>query len=104
MVSKAFDEMHAEDGSIRPPSERLEAFLADIPRTELQVKSQEADHLFRRLGITFLVYGEGSASERLIPFDILPRILSAAEWRRLEAGAVQRVKALNAFLHDIDHE
>ena len=103
-MTEAFDEMNAGDGSIRSPYQTFERFLAKIPHAELRTKSQEADHLFRRLGITFLVYGEGNTSERLIPFDILPRILSAAEWRRLEAGSVQRVKALNAFLHDVYHD
>jgi uncharacterized circularly permuted ATP-grasp superfamily protein len=59
--------------------------------------------LFRRAGITFAVYGDDEATERLIPFDIIPRIISAAEWRRLEIGIEQRVRALNAFMHDIYH-
>ncbi|HMB78086.1 MAG TPA: circularly permuted type 2 ATP-grasp protein, partial [Kiloniellaceae bacterium] len=103
-MTEIFDEMHSADGSIRPPYQRFQRFLAQVSQAELQTKSQEADALFRRLGITFLVYGEGNADERLIPFDVLPRILSAEEWRVLEAGTVQRVKALNAFLHDVYHD
>ena len=57
--------------------------------------------IFRRVGITFAVYGDPNAAERLIPFDIIPRILARAEWSGLEAGLVQRVNALNAFLADI---
>ena len=59
--------------------------------------------MFRRTGITFAVYGMGEASERLIPFDIIPRIICAAEWRRLAQGIEQRVRALNAFMYDIYH-
>jgi uncharacterized circularly permuted ATP-grasp superfamily protein len=70
----------------------------------LQRKTAEAELLFRRLGITFAVYGEADGGERLIPFDIVPRIFGAEEWRRLELGIKQRVRALNAFLHDIYHE
>jgi len=103
-MTETFDEMHAADGSIRAPYQRFQSFLAKVSQDQLQMKSREADALFRRLGITFLVYGEGNADERLIPFDVLPRILSAKEWRHLEAGTVQRVKALNAFLHDVYHE
>ena len=65
--------------------------------------SVEAETLFRRTGITFAVYGSEDAAERLIPFDIIPRILSAAEWRRLTGGIEQRVRALNAFMYDIYH-
>ena len=63
----------------------------------------EAEALFRRTGITFAVYGNENAAERLIPFDIIPRILSASEWRRLRTGIEQRVRALNAFMYDIYH-
>jgi uncharacterized circularly permuted ATP-grasp superfamily protein len=67
-------------------------------------KRDEADIAFHRVGITFAVYGEDSGKERLIPFDIVPRIIAAKEWKRLADGLRQRVKALNAFLHDIYHE
>ena len=69
----------------------------------LQRKSREAEAFFRRIGITFNVYGQQEADERLIPFDIVPRIISAREWSRLERGIEQRVRAINAFLHDIYH-
>ena len=70
----------------------------------LRDKSQEADEFFRRTGITFNVYSEEKADERLIPFDQVPRIISAKEWARLSKGIEQRVVALNAFLHDIYHD
>src|ERR1700679_2417829 len=67
-------------------------------------KRSEADALFHRVGITFAVYGENSGTERLIPFDIVPRIIPAEDWARLEAGLAQRVRALNAFIGDIYHQ
>jgi uncharacterized circularly permuted ATP-grasp superfamily protein len=70
---------------------------------DLKRKREDAEALFRRTGITFAVYGDDAATERLIPFDIIPRILSATEWRRLAAGIEQRVRALNAFMYDIYH-
>jgi len=100
----SFDEMHAADGSVRPPYRGFAKLLDETPVERLKVMQEEADAFFRRLGITFLVYGEGGSAERLIPFDLVPRILGSAEWRKLEAGCIQRVKALNAFLHDVYHE
>lgn len=99
-----FDEMRADDGAVRPLYNTFDRWLSDIPATQLAQKSKEAELLFRRVGITFNVYGEDAGAERLIPFDVIPRILAAKEWQRLSDGAIQRVKALNAFLHDIYHE
>lgn len=98
-----FDEMHTDTGSVRDIYRQYARWLDGLPEGTLERKSQEAELLFRRLGITFAVYGEASGAERLIPFDIVPRIFGASEWRRLELGIKQRVKALNAFLHDIYH-
>jgi uncharacterized circularly permuted ATP-grasp superfamily protein len=95
----AFDEMH-EDGSVRPGWSGIEEWLGRTTADERQLKAREAEVLFRRVGITFAVYTEGGDPERLIPFDIVPRILARAEWRLLERGLTQRVKALNAFLQD----
>ncbi len=75
---------------------------APLP-TYLNLKAQEAEILFRRIGITFAVYGEGGDPERLIPFDILPRVLDRDEWSILERGLIQRVRALNMFLWDAYH-
>jgi uncharacterized circularly permuted ATP-grasp superfamily protein len=82
-------------------------WLAQQPNATMQARRAEAEMIFRRVGITFAVYGakdeEGSGTERLIPFDLIPRIIPAQEWRRMEAGLVQRVTALNRFVHDIYH-
>jgi uncharacterized circularly permuted ATP-grasp superfamily protein len=99
-----FDEMREPSGDVRAAYGEVAKWLKSTSPEKLALKRQEADAFFRRLGITFLVYGDGGSSERLIPFDVIPRVLSAEEWRVLETGAVQRVKALNAFLHDIYHE
>ena len=99
----AFDEMR--DGELaRATYAEIEAWLARTPLERLRQKSAEAELLFRRLGITFAVYGEGGDPERLIPFDIIPRVIAASEWRALSAGLEQRVRALNAFLADVYNE
>ena len=99
----AFDEMR--DGELaRATYAEIEAWIARTPLERLRQKSAEAELLFRRLGITFAVYGEGGDPERLIPFDIIPRIIAASEWRALSAGLEQRVRALNAFLADVYNE
>ena len=72
-------------------------------RSSCATKARDAENFFRRTGITFTVYGEEDASERLIPFDIVPRIISGREWARLSRGIEQRVRAINAFLYDIYH-
>ena len=99
----AFDEMTQAGGGTRPAYRGLEDWLTSTGSDTFEMKRREADLLFRRLGITFAVYGEGGDPERLIPFDVIPRVLSADEWRRMETGLVQRVRALNAFLSDIYH-
>lgn len=106
--SRFYDEMYGAEGKLLPPYRDFEAWLAEqIPQT-MADKRAEADLMFRRVGITFAVYGEadadGSGTERLIPFDVIPRIIPAAEWRQLEAGLRQRVRALNAFIHDVYHD
>ena len=97
----AFDEMQGLDGEVRPAYGQLARWLAEVPPDVLDYRRREAELIFRRIGITFAVYGEAEAQERLIPFDVIPRIMSGAEWRTLEKGLTQRVKALNAFLGDI---
>ena len=99
-----FDEMHSPEGGVRDQYCDVAAQLFSLPLEALSQKQREAEMLFRRLGITFAVYGEGAGAERLIPFDIIPRIFSTAEWALLERGLKQRVQALNAFLHDIYHD
>src|SRR6201994_410096 len=97
----AFDEMTETDGRIRPVYTGLQSWLGELQPDVLEHRRREADVLFRRLGITFAVYGDADSTERLIPFDVLPRILSADEWARLRLGLEQRVKALNLYIKDV---
>jgi uncharacterized circularly permuted ATP-grasp superfamily protein len=97
-----FDEMH-EDGVCRAQYAMIRRWLDDLPPQQLALKQHEAELLFRRIGITFAVYTEGGGPERLIPFDIIPRVLDAAEWDFLARGLRQRVRALNAFARDVYH-
>ena len=100
-----FDEMYADDSaSVRDHYRRFADWLASQPPEVIARKRAESDLIFRRVGITFAVYGNDAGTERLIPFDIIPRIIPSAEWAQLEAGLVQRVQALNMFIHDIYHE
>ncbi len=100
-----YDEMHDAQGRVRPHYRGFERWLGEVAPERLAEKRAEADALFRRVGITFAVYSEEEAgAERLIPFDIVPRIITAAEWLRLFKGLRQRVQALNAFISDIYHE
>ena len=96
--------MRDGDGSVRPHYRSFSDWLERTGRDQIAQKRDEAERAFHRIGITFAVYGEDSGTERLIPFDIVPRIIPAAEWRTLERGLKQRVQALNLFLHDIYHE
>ena len=99
-----FDEMVLPDGKPRLGMEGLAEWMVEAPRDMLKARQTEAEALFRRIGITFAVYGEGGDPERLIPFDIVPRLLLADEWAFLSRGLEQRVKALNLFLHDVYHD
>ena len=102
-AAKPYDEMHAADGTVRAHYRPYADWLEHTPRECIARKRKEADIAFHRVGITFNVYGEEGGRERLIPFDLLPRIIPGAEWAALEAGLRQRVRALNAFLADIYH-
>ncbi|GAA0728001.1 circularly permuted type 2 ATP-grasp protein [Sphingomonas japonica] len=99
----AFDELwgHGEPGNPRDALAALATWVADTPADELHRRRQSAETAFRQLGITFAVYGDAEAAERIIPFDIVPRIFLADEWARLSQGLIQRVEAINAFLDDI---
>ena len=97
----SYDEMHDANGGVRPHYEAFDAWLQATPSEQVAHKRREAEISFHRVGITFSVYGEESGNERLIPFDIVPRILPASEWKMLEAGLRQRVHALNLFLGDV---
>jgi uncharacterized circularly permuted ATP-grasp superfamily protein len=98
-----FDEMGWPDET-RPPYALIQAWLDSLPAAQLEVKRREAEVLFRRIGITFAVYTEGGDPERLIPFDLIPRVLAQNEWQSLRKGLEQRAKALNAFINDVYHE
>lgn len=102
--TETFDEMHGPEGLVRHQYRDVAAQLFSLPPEALGHKQREAEVLFRRLGITFAVYGEVGGGERLIPFDVIPRVFAAAEWALLQRGLKQRVRALNAFLHDIYHD
>ncbi len=99
-----YNEMHAAEGGVRNHYQAFDKWLASTSTEWLAQKRAEADMLFHRVGITFAVYGEDAGSERLIPFDVVPRIIPADEWRKLAAGLKQRVRALNAFTEDIYHD
>jgi uncharacterized circularly permuted ATP-grasp superfamily protein len=99
-----YDEMHASADEVRPHYGVFNTWLQDTTPEFIAQKREEADRAFHRVGITFAVYGEDAGTERLIPFDIVPRVIPANEWNMLEAGLIQRVRALNAFLHDVYHE
>lgn len=104
-----FDEMYAMlpfDGSdVRPHYKAYAQWLARQAPAAMQARQAEAEMIFRRVGITFAVYGDkdesGAGTERLIPFDLIPRIIPAGEWQRMQQGLVQRVTALNRFIGDI---
>ncbi|MFJ1300503.1 circularly permuted type 2 ATP-grasp protein [Pseudomonadota bacterium AL_CKDN230030165-1A_HGKHYDSX7] len=100
----AFDEMHDAQGKVRPHYRAFAQWLAAEPPDAMSARQIEADLNFRRVGITFSVAGDAAGTERLIPFDLVPRIIPAEEWRRLDAGLKQRVRALNRFIHDIYHD
>ncbi|ANT62166.1 hypothetical protein AYJ57_17195 [Salipiger sp. CCB-MM3] len=95
-----FNEMLSGD-DVRPAYQNLEKWYRSMPAELRSLKQSEAEALFRRVGITFAVYGEGGDPERLIPFDMFPRVLTALEWRKLDHGVRQRAAALNAFLADV---
>jgi uncharacterized circularly permuted ATP-grasp superfamily protein len=101
-MATAFDEMRGHDGDeVRPAYGELDRWLKEVPPDVLDYRRREAELIFRRIGITFAVYGEADSTERLIPFDVIPRIMSGPEWRILEKGLTQRVNALNMFIKDV---
>ncbi|MES2385200.1 MAG: circularly permuted type 2 ATP-grasp protein [Pseudomonadota bacterium] len=111
MSGAKFDEMNAGDASVRAHYQSYQRWLERQPDAVMQARRAEAEMIFRRVGITFAVYGdkddgnsETGGTERLIPFDLIPRIIPAHEWDSMERGLVQRVTALNRFIHDVYHD
>jgi len=101
-MTAAFDEMDGwGGGEPRAAYAKVRAWLAEAPPELLQTRRAQAELLFRRTGVTFNVYGDPGGSERLIPFDLVPRVITSAEWGRIERGLIQRVSALNALLGDL---
>ncbi len=101
-----FDEMHDSGAAVRDHYQAYGRWLSDQPDDAMRMRREEAEVIFRRVGITFAVYGDkdsGEGTERLIPFDLIPRVIPASEWREMEKGLKQRVTALNRFIHDVYH-
>ena len=103
-LDRAYDEMFGEGGEIRPQYEALLKVLTSLPPEELQRRKHYADVSFLMQGITFTVYGQEEGTERIFPYDLLPRLISGEDWERIERGLTQRITALNLFLHDVYHE
>jgi uncharacterized circularly permuted ATP-grasp superfamily protein len=106
-MSPGFDEMRSSTGVVREHYRGYQGWLAEQPDDAIRARREEAEVIFRRVGITFAVYGakdeDGAGTERLIPFDLIPRVIPAHEWAELERGLRQRVTALNRFIHDVYH-
>lgn len=100
-LDRAFDEMRESDGSVRPQYRALAETLARLPQDELERCKQSAELSFLTQGITFTVYGREEGTERIFPYDLLPRLITAQEWDRIERGLIQRITALNLFLRDV---
>src|SRR5579862_1471151 len=93
--------MHGAGGSVRAPYAGVARWLDAVNLEQLERRRAEAELLYRRGGITFAVYGDAQGEERIIPHDIVPRVLSSTEWAQLSKGLEQRVRALNLYLNDI---
>lgn len=103
LSASAYNEMLDERGQVRSHYEGFDKWLSEQSAESMVTRRLEADLNFRRVGITFSVVGDEAGTERLIPFDLIPRVIPASEWRVLDAGLKQRVSALNKFIHDIYH-
>src|SRR5436853_7427038 len=99
-----YDEMFAADGSVRPHARLVQEIIESLSDGQLLRYKHAAERLLLQLGITFNVYGDSAGSERIFPFDLIPRIIPADEWSYLERGLKQRIHALNAFIDDIYHD
>src|ERR1700759_1721721 len=100
-MAVAFDEMNGPGDDLRPAYQELSRWLTETPPDALEYPPQEAELLFRRIGITFAVYGDADSTERLIPFDVIPRVLAASEGEPVKRGLEQRTKAINLYIKDV---
>ncbi len=104
LLENTYDEMFSQDGQVRPHyAAALETFL-NLPPEEIARRKRSVDLSFLTQGITFNVYGHGEGTEKIFPYDLLPRIITGAEWQHIEKGLTQRITALNLFLHDVYNE
>lgn len=99
-----YDEMFEAAGAARPASRYLVNKLGSLPSGELQIRQKAADHELLNMGITFNVYGHTAGTEKVWPFDLIPRIIEEQEWLYVEAGLKQRIRALNKFIDDMYHD
>ncbi|MDX1984960.1 MAG: circularly permuted type 2 ATP-grasp protein, partial [Bryobacteraceae bacterium] len=99
-----FDEMFEADGTPREEARLLVETIESLPKGDLLSRQQAAERLLLQMGITFNVYGDSGGTERIFPFDVIPRIVSAKDWAWLERGLKQRIHALNLFIDDVYHE
>ncbi len=110
-MKPSFDEMQMTPSTVREHYRGYDRWLAMQPRDVMKSRREEAEMIFRRVGITFAVYGakdddansQNAGTERLIPFDLIPRVIPVDEWAEMERGLSQRVRALNRFIHDVYH-
>ena len=98
-----YNEMFDADGACRPHYEALYSHLENLPQEELRRRQHAANLSFLHQGVTFNVYGSEESTERIFPYDLLPRIITSSEWSTIERGLTQRITALNLFLQDVYH-
>ncbi|MFN7844081.1 MAG: circularly permuted type 2 ATP-grasp protein, partial [Pirellula sp.] len=103
-VGGFYDEMFGPDGVARPSCQFLAQKLASLAAGELQRRQKAADHELLNMGITFNVYGHAAGTEKVWPFDLIPRVIDEKEWLHIEAGLKQRIRALNMFINDMYHD
>lgn len=98
-----FDEVFSADHQVRPHYDRVVKSLSTLSPNDFAMRQQTADAAFLKQGVTFTVYGDEKGTERIFPFDLMPRIIPQSEWEQVEAGLIQRITALNLFLQDVYH-
>lgn len=98
-----FDEVFSDDRQVRPHYDRVVKSLSTLSPNDFAMRQQTADAAFLKQGVTFTVYGDEKGTERIFPFDLMPRIIPQSEWEQVEAGLIQRITALNLFLQDVYH-